>query len=181
MSQQPLKIGRLVILFSLTLFVAILTSCSSAGSGGETRNDTDDAFAAPSNEAGAPIPDPNTVGAGDLGAPAGDLQVVYFPFDSSVISPEAAEALKSNSAYLRDNPTIKIQIEGHCDERGTVEYNLALGERRAKAAASRLKKLGVPASRFSTISYGKERPQDPGHDETAWSKNRRTSFVIVSQ
>ncbi len=168
-----------VRLFTVFAVTTLIVSCSSQ-SGGGTRNDSDDAFISPSGEAAAPLPGENA-GAGDLGAPSQELQTVYFPFDSSVLSPEAVSALKQNANFLRDNPTVNAQVEGHCDERGTVEYNLALGERRAKAAASRLKKLGIAAARVSTISYGKERPQDPGHDETAWSKNRRASFVIIGQ
>ena len=76
---------------------------------------------------------------------------------------------------------MKIQIEGHCDERGTVEYNLALGERRANSAKRYLTSLGIPENRISTISYGKERPLDPGHNEEAWTKNRRAHFVILSK
>jgi peptidoglycan-associated lipoprotein len=79
------------------------------------------------------------------------------------------------------HPTIKIQIEGHCDERGTSEYNLALGERRANSAKKYLISLGMPADRISTISYGKEKPLDPGHNEEAWSKNRRDHFIILSK
>lgn len=82
---------------------------------------------------------------------------------------------------MRNNPTVKIQIEGHCDERGSDAYNLALGERRAKAALQYLVTLGIPDKRLSVISYGKEKPADPGHDETSWSKNRRDEFVIVTQ
>ncbi len=77
--------------------------------------------------------------------------------------------------------TVKIQIEGHCDERGTAEYNLALGERRANSAKKYLVSLGIPADRLSTISYGKEMPLDPGHNEEAWAKNRRAHFIILSK
>ncbi len=159
-------------------FVVALSACSSSE---EVRTEGDDAFADPDGGglAAADTLPSDTQGAGDLGLPASELQMVFFPFDSAVISPEAIAALKDNAKYLKENPAVKVQIEGHCDERGTVEYNLALGERRAKASRDRLKKLGVPQSRMSTISYGKERPLDPGHDESAWSKNRRSAFVVV--
>ena len=78
-------------------------------------------------------------------------------------------------------PKVKIQIEGHCDERGTAEYNLALGERRSNSAKKYLISLGVPEGRISTISYGKEKPLDPGHNEEAWAKNRRDHFIILSK
>lgn len=158
------------------LFIAILVSCSNK----EMREEGDDAFITPSGE-GAAAANPDTRGAGDAGVPASDLQIVYFPFDSSVITPDAVSALKANAGYLRDNPRTTVQIEGHCDERGTVEYNLALGERRASAARDYLRKLGVEGNRMSIISYGKERPQDGGHDESAWSRNRRAAFVVTAQ
>jgi peptidoglycan-associated lipoprotein len=79
------------------------------------------------------------------------------------------------------NPSVKIQIEGHCDERGTVEYNLALGERRANSAKRYLSSLGLTVNRVSTISYGKEKPLDPGHNEEAWAKNRRDHFIVLSK
>lgn len=108
------------------------------------------------------------------------LEKVYFDFDSYVLSAAARDTLNKNSAYLlKKNPTAKVQIEGHCDERGSDEYNLALGEKRAKAALNYLITLGVPASRLSFISYGKEKPSDPGHDEAAWAKNRRDEFVVI--
>jgi len=89
--------------------------------------------------------------------------------------------LDANAKLLRDNAGAGITIEGHCDERGTAEYNLALGEKRALAAKTYLVSLGVPADRVRTVSYGKEFPFDPGHDEGAWSKNRRAHFVVTSK
>jgi peptidoglycan-associated lipoprotein len=109
------------------------------------------------------------------------LKEIHFDFDKYDIRPSDAEILKQNEALLRKYPNVKIQIEGHCDERGTVEYNLALGERRAQSAKRFLTSLGIPGSRISTISYGKERPLDPGHHEEAWAKNRRAHFVILSK
>ncbi len=173
---KKISSGSLVFFWSFALVIA-LSACSKSQ---DLKTDGDDAFASPSGEAAASDSLPaDTVGAGDVGAPSQELQMVFFPFDSSVLSPEGIKALKENAKYLKGNASVKVQIEGHCDERGTVEYNLALGERRAKAARDRLKKLGVPQARMSTISYGKERPMDPGHDEGAWSKNRRSAFVVV--
>jgi peptidoglycan-associated lipoprotein len=106
---------------------------------------------------------------------------IHFDFDKYNIRPGDAEILKENAALLMKYPKVKIQIEGHCDERGTTEYNLALGERRANNAKKYLISLGIPNDRISTISYGKERPLDPGHNEEAWAKNRRDHFVILSK
>ncbi len=107
-----------------------------------------------------------------------DLQDVFFDLDSEVLKPEARAGLDADAKLLRDHPDAQITIEGHCDERGTVEYNLALGERRANAARDYLVNAGIDASRIQTISYGKERPFDPGHTEAAWAKNRRAHFVL---
>jgi len=109
------------------------------------------------------------------------LKDVHFDFDKYDIRPSDGEILKENAAILIKNPAAKIQIEGHCDERGTVEYNLALGERRANSVKKYLISLGVPEIRLSTISYGKEMPLDPGHGEEAWAKNRRAHFAILSK
>lgn len=109
------------------------------------------------------------------------LKMIHFDFDKYDIRPGDAEILKDNAAVLKKFSTVKIQIEGHCDERGTIEYNLALGERRASSAKKYLISLGVPEDRISTISYGEERPFDPGHDEEAWAKNRRAHFVVLSK
>jgi peptidoglycan-associated lipoprotein len=109
------------------------------------------------------------------------LQDIHFDFDKYDIRREDEAILKENAAFLKNNPKMKIQIEGHCDERGTVEYNLALGERRASNTKKYLVFLGIPSDRISTISYGKERPQDKGHHEEAWAKNRRAHVVVLSK
>jgi len=103
---------------------------------------------------------------------------VYFEFDSSALLPEAQEVLKRKALWLRANPGASVVIEGHCDERGTNEYNLALGDRRAESAKQFLTDLGIAGPRLTTISYGEERPVDPGHNEESWAKNRRAHFVI---
>jgi len=109
------------------------------------------------------------------------LQNIYFDFDRYFLRPEAKEILAKNAEYLKANPSVKTKIEGHCDERGTVEYNLALGEKRARSAMEYLINLGIEPKRISIISYGKERPVDPDHNEEAWAKNRRDEFVIISR
>jgi peptidoglycan-associated lipoprotein len=112
---------------------------------------------------------------------AAALAKIYFDFDSYRLSDTATGALVKNAEFLKANPTAKVRIEGHCDERGSDEYNLALGEKRAKAASAYLTTLGVPADRLSTISYGREKPADPGHSGAAWAKNRRDEFAILTK
>ncbi|BDV43789.1 peptidoglycan-associated lipoprotein [Geotalea uraniireducens] len=107
------------------------------------------------------------------------LETIYFAFDSSLLSDQARNTLVKNVDYLKANPMAKIQIAGNCDERGSDEYNLALGERRAQSAKKYLETMGITGDRLSTISYGKEKPVDPGHDEAAWAKNRRDDFVVI--
>ena len=109
------------------------------------------------------------------------FQPVFFRFDSSEIDTTAQQSLNANAEILKKYPSWVITIEGHADERGTAEYNLALGERRAVAARTYLVSLGVPADRLRTVSYGKEFPFDPGHDEAAWANNRRAQFVVTSK
>jgi peptidoglycan-associated lipoprotein len=109
------------------------------------------------------------------------LKDIYFDFDKYAIRPGDAEILKAIAAVLKKYPSVKIQIEGHCDERGTNEYNLALGERRANSTKDYLLSLGISKDRLSAISYGEERPLDPGHNEEAWAKNRRAHFIILSK
>ena len=104
---------------------------------------------------------------------------VHFAFDSSLLDADAERILEQKATWLQDNGAVSVQIEGHCDERGTSAYNLALGERRANAVQEYLTVLGVDPSRLSTISYGEEVPFAPGHDEAAWSLNRRAHFVIL--
>jgi peptidoglycan-associated lipoprotein len=103
---------------------------------------------------------------------------VYFDYDSAVIKTSEKKKLAAVAAALKGNSK-KLVVEGHCDERGTEEYNRALGERRARAAQAELVSLGIDASRISTISYGKDKPVDLGHDASAWGKNRRCEFVLI--
>ncbi len=105
------------------------------------------------------------------------LTPIYFDFDKSVIRPDAKTTLRKNAHWLKAHPAVKIRIAGNCDERGTVAYNQALGERRAKSAKQYLAALGVAPSRIALISYGKEKPICTEHAETCWQKNRRDDFV----
>jgi peptidoglycan-associated lipoprotein len=108
------------------------------------------------------------------------LRTVYFDYDKSDLTDATRQTLQSNAEWLKQNPKRKIVIEGHCDERGTIEYNLALGQRRAAAVRGYLESLGIDSARLRVVSYGKERPLDPGHTEDAWSRNRRAEFLIES-
>jgi peptidoglycan-associated lipoprotein len=111
----------------------------------------------------------------------GYLQDAFFAYDESTLSPEAQAALTAAANWLKKNPQYNLLIEGHCDERGTEQYNLALGDRRANTAKEYLMTLGVDGNRIRTVSYGEERPFDPGHTEGAWAKNRRAHLVIVGK
>ena len=109
------------------------------------------------------------------------LQPVYYALDSSDVGADMQGTLTKNSEILRQYPSWVVTVEGHCDERGTAEYNLALGERRAQAARAYLISLGIPAERIKIVSYGKEFPFDPGTTEEAYAKNRRAHFVVTSK
>ena len=107
------------------------------------------------------------------------LPTIYFDFDKSNLKQPAVAKLDNVADIMSKNADVKVRIEGHCDERGTSEYNLALGDRRANSAKKYLVDLGVSAERLSTISYGEEKPADPGHDEAAWAKNRRDELKLM--
>ncbi|MCC6932588.1 MAG: peptidoglycan-associated lipoprotein Pal [Deltaproteobacteria bacterium] len=143
-------------IFVLSLCVFLLASCSCFNKDGQGVGDGN-------------IPEAST---GDV------LKDVHYAFDSSALTDEAKAILAENAAWLNANADKTVVVEGHCDERGTVEYNLALGERRAKASYDYLRGLGVAESRMSTISYGEELPLDAGHTEAAWSQNRRSHFAV---
>jgi peptidoglycan-associated lipoprotein len=108
------------------------------------------------------------------------LETIYFEFDRYDLLSEARRVLKLNATWLRSHPDVRVRLEGHCDERGTEEYNLALGDRRADAARRYLVDLGIRPDRLLTISYGESRPADPRSTERAWAKNRRVEFVILT-
>jgi len=110
-----------------------------------------------------------------------DLETIYFDFDSATLSEQSRKALTSNANYLKKHSDVSIRIEGNCDERGSAEYNIALGEKRARAALKYLSTLGIDDSRLSLISNGNEKPVVQGHDESAWAKNRRDDFVIPAK
>lgn len=146
----------------------VLAGCSSTSDAGS------------SEEGLVPSPTDTTEGSGSAGKDAleaAGLSTVYFDFDSYVLTSESRDSLRKAAESLKTNSAARIQIEGHCDERGSNEYNLALGEKRARAVEEFLVNQGVSADQLSTISYGEERPAVPGSDEDSWAKNRRAEFV----
>ena len=162
------------------LWIAVLVALTAiAGCGGKKAADSQP-LVEPANggatETVQDIPATNDPVPSDQVQPA-SLMDAYFDFDSYSLSSEAKGTLEANARELKRVTTGNITIEGHCDERGTKAYNLALGEKRANAAKDFLVALGVSASRITTVSYGKERPFDDGHDDSAWAKNRRAHFV----
>ncbi|MFH1278733.1 MAG: peptidoglycan-associated lipoprotein Pal [Candidatus Eisenbacteria bacterium] len=124
-----------------------------------------------------PVPEPKPVVEVDPDQKY-DFQNIHFEFDKFRLQPQAQSMLTEHAKVLMRNPGWSVRIEGHCDERGTVEYNLALGEKRAKSAQDFLVRYGVKADKIGIISYGKERPVDAGHNEEAWAKNRRAEFHV---
>ena len=148
------------------------------------------AEAQPRPPAPAPAPAPVPAPAPMAAAPSRTFQQalqefqnqdIYFDFDRYDLRPDARAILDRKVAFLNENGSVRVQVEGHCDERGTNAYNMVLGERRATAARQYLTTAGVSAGRVSTISYGEERPIDPGHNEAAWAKNRRAHFAVTGQ
>ena len=134
-----------------------------------------------------PITDINAVDFADEPSIRGDfdsnvnLKTVYFGFDKSELAQEALDILKANAAYIINNPGINVVVEGHCDERGTIEYNLSLGQKRAVKVKEYYVQLGVKPNRIATISFGHEKPVDPRSNETAWAKNRRAETKVMSK
>jgi peptidoglycan-associated lipoprotein len=134
--------------------------------------------APPAPVAVAPVTPPAAPGVAVTEEKLSRFDDVRFDFDKSEVREDGRKTCQIVADYLKKNPKAKLQIEGHCDERGTAEYNLALGERRATSVMNYLVSLGVSKAALSTVSFGKEKPLDPGHDEGAWAKNRRAHFVL---
>lgn len=128
-----------------------------------------------------PPPPPKPVEVSEEDLFGQNVKDAFFDYDKSNIRSDAQQVLTADAEFLKAHAGVRFTIEGHCDERGTAEYNLALGERRAVAARTYLVSLGIPADRLRTVSYGKEFPFDPGHTEAAWAKNRRAHFVITAK
>jgi peptidoglycan-associated lipoprotein len=124
-----------------------------------------------------PAPSTGVAASRGAGAVMPQARSVYYEYDRAEIKPEGAKVVDANTQYLREHPELKVKVEGNADERGSREYNLALGQRRADAVQKRMAILGIPADRIESVSYGKEKPKATGHDETSWSENRRSDIV----
>ena len=196
---------RLIALFAVTFFLAACETASqtaSDSSGDSSSTTTTASSDASSSDASSSDASSSSSGDGSSSSSASDSSsasagagsststrtpaekltaignTVYFAFDSAALDPRAQQTLSRQAAFLKVNPSIKITVEGHCDERGTREYNLALGERRASASRDFLLAQGIDAARVRIVSYGKERPVVEGSNEAAWAKNRRSATMI---
>lgn len=168
--------------YAVVVMMLFVSACSKTVMENQSTTDQD-AQPAPSPEpvvaAPAPAPEPPPKDTSAEGRTMFINQLVYFDFDSAVLKPEAQSLLQGKAQWLQDNPDVTaIIIEGHCDERGTDAYNMALGAKRAEAVKNYLTNLGVDISALETQSYGEEKPAALGHNEEAWSQNRRASFVL---
>ena len=169
------KPSTFMLMFALT---ALLAGC---GSSKKKQEQSDEPPVSSVSDASEDMSDNLMLNGDSDSGKAGPLRSVYFAYDSSMLTGEAKSVLDANAEFLKASSSIEIQVEGHCDERGGVQYNIALGERRAKAIKDYLSAMGVNASRITTVSYGKERPLEFGHTETSWSKNRRGNFVVTAK
>lgn len=158
----------------LALVLSLVALAAASGCAGKKKADD-----AAGNITGSAA-DENTLGDSDSGKALG-LKTIHFGYDSFVLDSESKASLKANAAVMTDKSTLKIQVEGHCDQHGGIQYNIALGEKRANAVKKFLMDLGVKPDRITTISYGKERPADTGSTQEADAKNRRANFVITSR
>jgi len=172
MSQAPRKVTLATAGLLAALLVAV--GCSSRKEVTTAQVEPPPAPAATKQDTPPPPPPAPTQ---DDSATRMTLTDAFFDFDAASLRDDAKNALENNAKWMEKNAGVNVIVEGHCDERGSVEYNLALGERRANAAKDYLVSYGIKSGRMTTISYGKERPFDPGHDENAWSQNRRAHFV----
>ena len=177
-------INRIFALFAIVAFLAACETApkdagDAAGSGASGSSDTSSSSSSSSSASGG-----STSSSSGSSTMTKDEELVsignkvYFDFDSSALSADAKSTLNAQAAFLRSNPSVRITVEGHADERGTREYNLALGDRRASAARDFLVAQGIDGARIKTISYGKERPEMVGSNDEAWAKNRRPVSII---
>lgn len=171
---------RLSLITMVMASLALSTACASkkkATDAGEKAGEIDSG----KMDANVASKDINLDASGSDGGKISGLASVHFDYDSSTLSSESRRQLADNAEWIKSNSKYTIQIEGHCDKRGSVEYNLALGERRAKSVKNYLVSLGVDSKRLTVISYGEEKPLDPADSEEAYAKNRRANFVPLSQ
>lgn len=168
-------------LFALTITASILFGISSCGSIKKKETASADQKTDSMTGFGSAALKDIELNADSDSNKAGPLQTVFFAYDSAVLTSSARGKLDSNAEFLKANTSVEIQVEGHCDERGGVQYNLALGENRANSVKKYLVTMGVKSSQITTISFGKERPVAFGHDDSAWSANRRGNFVVTAK
>ncbi|MEJ2201681.1 MAG: peptidoglycan-associated lipoprotein Pal [Desulfuromonadaceae bacterium] len=184
-----MKKHNLRLLLSITLVAAVLFGCAKEPAPTAVEPTTEPVVSTmPSDDVAGyddsaisdqSVSDQGYYGSGSMGmgdGTAAGLSRIYFDFDQFALTAEARDILAANAQYLQANPALRVRIEGYCDERGSDEYNLALGERRASATKNYLVSLGVDADRLAILSYGEELPLDPGHSESAWAQNRRAEF-----
>lgn len=176
---------RLIALFAVAFFVAACETASQTSTdsaGDTTASSTSSTASASGSSSTASTASSGSASSGSTTSPADTLatigNTVYFSYDSAALDGNSKGSLFRQAAFLNANPTLTVTIEGHCDERGTREYNLALGERRAAAARDYLLAQGVDPARIKVISYGKERPAMAGSNEESWAKNRRAATVL---
>jgi len=180
------NVNKFLSFIFLAVIIAFSQGCAKKGANAGAKTEfggpnSGDQFR-PGGEAGQLSPEQENIEARDARyreVTSGALQDVFFDFDRSELREDSKAVIESNARWIIANPGMKIQIEGHCDERGTEEYNLALGERRATTVKNYLTSMGVDNKRLFTISYGEEIALDPGHSEEAWAKNRRAHFVTT--
>jgi peptidoglycan-associated lipoprotein len=175
-----MKTTRVVEVAASAILVAALSACANEATKPEAATPSSGAslpIAPPASKAQASGTQPQNVSASPLAAvPGSDRRSIYYDFDSSALKGQFRPVVEANAAYLKQHPGANVTIEGNCDERGSREYNLALGQRRADSVRSMLKLAGVPERQVETTSFGEEKPKAAGHDEQAWSENRRSDF-----
>lgn len=171
------RISSLILTSALMLGLT-LSGCSKKSTVQEDESSVPTAANADEN---IPPAETGDVGGDSDSGKALGLQTVNFPYDSFVLDKESISRIKQNAGILKDKKTLKIQVEGHCDQRGGIQYNLALGEKRANSVRKYLIDHGIAKDRITTISFGKERPADPGTSEESYAKNRRANFVITAR
>ena len=167
--------SRLLVTLALVLSFSFVGCSSNKKNSGDSSSSVEDVV-----DQGSEAVNFEVNGSSDSGT-AGGLATVFFGFDSSSLGSSTRMNLDANVELMKANPDVSVQIEGHCDERGGIEYNLALGERRARAVKNYMVSMGISSSRITTISFGKEKPVSFGHDESSWSQNRRATFVVTSK
>lgn len=166
-------------LFRILALVGLVMTLA-AGCSRPKKSDSGEGGSADGSVSGQPVIEDKNIGSDPMGSDGGrieGLNTIFFEYDQARLTNDARTKLAGNAEWIKKNPGYTIQIEGHTDERGSVEYNLSLGERRAKSVKTYLEGLGVAANRMTVISYGEEKPIQAGDNEAAWSKNRRANFV----